>query len=175
MRSTDGAGIGSGDGPDGGEHVRIGEIGLAVRLDPAELLVEHSDLSAVGCARWLIAVVDILEMYRQRQPNPGRGVREAGVQRPAMVETDLSLAQAEGDPGDGASIRGELLLNGVEVGVVEEPGILGVGPAVAAVENGEGSAPFVDVVERDPRRQQPLAAARAPVGVVGVPTDGGPQ
>jgi hypothetical protein len=70
-----------------------------------------------------------------------------------MVEADLSLAQAEGDPGDGASIRGELLLDGVEVGVVEEPGILGVGPAVAAVEHGERSALFVDVVERDPRRQ----------------------
>ena len=97
------------------------------------------------------------------------------MQCPAMVEADLSLAQAEGDPGDGASIRGEPLLDGVEVGVVEEPGILDVGPAVAAVEHGEGSALFVDVVERDPRRQQPLAAARAPVGVVGVPTDGGPQ
>ena len=53
MRSTDGAGISSVDGPDRGEHVRIGEIGRAVRLDLAEHLVEHSDRSAVGCARWL--------------------------------------------------------------------------------------------------------------------------
>src|SRR6478672_8542620 len=91
MRWTDGAGISSVDRPDRGEHVRIGEIGLAVRLDPAEQLVEHPDRSAVGCARWLIAVVDVLEMYRQRQPNPGRGVREAGVQRPAMVELTCPL------------------------------------------------------------------------------------
>jgi hypothetical protein len=50
------------DGPDRGEHVRIGEIRFAVRLNPAEQLVEHPDRSAVGCARWLIVVVDILEM-----------------------------------------------------------------------------------------------------------------
>lgn len=125
MRSTDGTGISSVDWPDRGEHVRIGEIGLAVRLDPPEQLVEHLDRSAVGCARWLIAVVDILELHRQRQPNPGRGVREGGVQRPAMVEADLSLAQGEGDPDDGSSIRGELLLDGGEVGVVEESGMFG--------------------------------------------------
>src|SRR5207247_1836593 len=89
-------------------------------------------------------------------------VRLTCVQRPTMMKAHLTLLKLERNLDDLALPVPELVAPPNEVCVSEESRVFDASPTMAAVEHDERAPLFVDVMKRDPSRDQVVGAARCP-------------
>src|SRR6267142_4501338 len=159
--------------PDGGKHVRVTKIRIAVGQLAAQLLIDDVDLPPLGVAVGTIVIVTILQMDRVRQPGLSARIWVAGMNSPSVMEAHLPLPQGHGDNANLPAVRTELLFHLTQILLVEKPNVLQARPAMASGHHDERTASDVHRVEWNPHRDHLVRTAGRPVCSVRVPAGHG--